>query len=147
MYLSVSKIIHQLWLNKWFFRFCILNGSVICYYFAKILLSLGLPCGSELKNPLANARDTGLITGSGRSLGAGNGNPLQYSCRKIPRTEEPGGLQSVGSQRVRHNWANKQQHQVMCHKNHIITDQKYKGNSYPCHHPSGKSSINVPFSG
>ena len=24
---------------------------------------------------------------------------------KIPRTEEPGGLQSVGSQRVKHNWA------------------------------------------
>ena len=134
MYLSVSKIIHQLWLNKWFFRFCILNGSVICYYFAKILLSLGLPCGSELNNPLANARDTGLILGSGRSLGAGNGNPLQYSCQKIPRTEEPGRLQSTGSQRVRHNWANKQQYQVMCHKNHIITDQKYKGNSYPCPH-------------
>ena len=29
------------------------------------------------------------------------GNPLQYSCtKKIPWTEEPGGLQSMGSQRV-----------------------------------------------
>ena len=34
--------------------------------------------------------------------GVGNGNPLQYSCLKIPWTEEPGGLQSVGSQRVGH---------------------------------------------
>ena len=34
-----------------------------------------------------------------------NGNPLQYSCLKIPWTEEPGRLQSVGSQRVGHNWA------------------------------------------
>ena len=36
----------------------------------------------------------GSISGSGRSPGGGNGNPLQYSWR-IPRTEEPGGLQSV----------------------------------------------------
>ena len=29
--------------------------------------------------------------------GEGNGNPLQYSCLEIPWTEEPGGLQSMGS--------------------------------------------------
>ena len=29
---------------------------------------------------------------------------------RIPSTEEPGGLQSKGSQRVRHNWANEQAH-------------------------------------
>ena len=34
-----------------------------------------------------------------------NGNPPQYSSWKIPRTEEPGGLQSTESQRVGHNWA------------------------------------------
>ena len=33
----------------------------------------------------------------------GNGNPLQYSCLGNPRTEEPGGLQSMGSQRVGHD--------------------------------------------
>ena len=36
-----------------------------------------------VKNPPANAgdvRDIGLILGSGRSPGEGNGNPLQYSC-------------------------------------------------------------------
>ena len=48
-------------------------------------------------------RDAGLTLGSGRSPGVGNGNPLQYSCLKIPWTEEPGGLQAVVSQRVRHN--------------------------------------------
>ena len=31
---------------------------------------------------------------------------------KIPRTEEPGGLQSIGSQRVRHDLATKQQPEV-----------------------------------
>ena len=57
-----------------------------------------------LKNLLANAgdaRDTGLIPGLERFLGEGNGNPLQYSClEKIPWTEEPGGLQSMGSQEL-----------------------------------------------
>ena len=38
-------------------------------------------------------------------IGEGNGNPLQYSCLKIPWTEEPGGLQSMGSRRVGHDWA------------------------------------------
>ena len=37
-----------------------------------------------VKNPPANARDEGLIPGSGRSPGKGNGNPLQYSCLGSP---------------------------------------------------------------
>ena len=37
------------------------------------------PGGSVIKNPPANAREDGLISGSGRSPGGGNGNPLQYS--------------------------------------------------------------------
>ena len=36
--------------------------------------------GSVVKNPSANAGDVGLIPGLERSLGKGNGNPLQYSC-------------------------------------------------------------------
>ena len=55
-------------------------------------------------NPPANAgrdpRDEGLIPGWGRFPGEGNGNPLQYSCLEIPCTEEPGGLQSMGSRRI-----------------------------------------------
>ena len=41
------------------------------------------PGGSVVKNLHVNtgdARDTGSITGSGRGLGEGNGNPPQYSC-------------------------------------------------------------------
>ena len=41
---------------------------------------LGFPGGSKVKNPLANAGDTGSIPGSGRSSGEGKSNPLQYSC-------------------------------------------------------------------
>ena len=43
--------------------------------------------GAVVKNPPANARDTGdagSIPGSGRSSGGGNGNPLQYSCQENP---------------------------------------------------------------
>ena len=46
--------------------------------------SLGLPCGSAVKNPLANRGDTGLISGLGRSPGGGHGNPLQDSCLENP---------------------------------------------------------------
>ena len=45
----------------------------------------GFPVGSVVKNhPLANAGDPGSIPGTGRSLGEGNGNPLQYSCLGNP---------------------------------------------------------------
>ena len=36
--------------------------------------------------------------------GKRHGNPLQYSCLKIPWTEEPGGLHSMESQRIGHDW-------------------------------------------
>ena len=38
------------------------------------------------------------------SIREGNGTPLQYSCWKIPWTEEPGRLQFMGSLRVGHDW-------------------------------------------
>ena len=37
--------------------------------------------------------------------GEGNGNPVRIVAWRIPRTEESGKLQSIGSQRVRHNWS------------------------------------------
>ena len=46
---------------------------------------LGFPGDSVVKNPPANAGDTGLILGLGRSPGEGNGNPVQYSCLEILR--------------------------------------------------------------
>ena len=66
----------------------------------------GFPGGSVIKNLPANvgeARDVGSIPGLGRFPGGGQGNPLQYSYLEIPWTEEPGGLQSMGLQRVRRN--------------------------------------------
>ena len=54
-----------------------------------------------VKNLPANAgdaRDVGSTPGLGRSPGIGNGNPLQYSCQKVPWTKEPGRLESMGLQ-------------------------------------------------
>ena len=56
-----------------------------------------------VKNPPANAgdpRDMVSIPGLGRSPGEGNGNPLQYPC--LENSMHSDGLQSVGSERVRH---------------------------------------------
>ena len=51
------------------------------------------------KDSTCNAGDLSAIPGWGRSPGEGIGNPLHYFTRKIPWTEKPGRLQSVGSQR------------------------------------------------
>ena len=40
--------------------------------------------GKEFAYNAGNTGDTGLIPGSGRSSGEGNGIPLQYSCRENP---------------------------------------------------------------
>ena len=61
--------------------------------------------GSGVKNLLSNVRDMDLILGSGQYPGVGNGNPLQYSCLENPWIEGPGGLQSMGSPGVGHDWA------------------------------------------
>ena len=72
------------------------------------MVSLGFSGGSVIKNLPANARDArdmGSIPELGRSPGGGNGNLLQYSCLGKPMEEEPGELQSMGSQRGRHDLA------------------------------------------
>ena len=54
---------------------------------------------SMVNNPPANAGDSDLIPGSGRSL---EEEIATHSCilaREIPQTEDPGGLQSIGSQK------------------------------------------------
>ena len=51
------------------------------------MLSRTSPCGSDGKASAYNAEDPGLIPGSGRSSGEGNGNPLQYSCLENPMDE------------------------------------------------------------
>ena len=57
--------------------------------------------GSDGKESACNSGDSGSIPGLGIHPREGNDNPLQYSCleNSVDR-EEPGGLRSVGSQRI-----------------------------------------------
>ena len=66
----------------------------------------------RLKNLPASAGDTGdpgSIPGSGRSSGGGHATHPSVLAWKIPWTEQPGGLQSMLSQRAGHDWATEQQ--------------------------------------
>ena len=49
-----------------------------------ISVYMGFSGDSVVKNLPANAGDVGLIPGSGKSPGEGNGNPPQYSCLENP---------------------------------------------------------------
>ena len=64
---------------------------------------IDFPGGSDGKASVYSVEDLGLIPGSGRSPGEVNSNPLEYSSLRILCTEEPGGLQSMGSQRIGHD--------------------------------------------
>ena len=63
-----------------------------------------------VKNPPANAGDMGSIRGWRRSLGEGNGNPLQYYCLDIPMDRGAwwAAVHEV-AKRVGHNLVTKQQ--------------------------------------
>ena len=61
----------------------------------------GFPGGSAVKNLPASAEDMDSVPGLGRSPGEGNGNRLSILAWRIPWNKEPGGLQSIGSQKSR----------------------------------------------
>ena len=64
--------------------------------------------GSDNKESACNAEDSGFIPGLEKSPGEGNGYPLQYSCLGNPMDREAWqAMPSMGSQRVRHDLANK----------------------------------------
>ena len=64
----------------------------------------GFSSSSDGKESTYNARDPGLIPRLRRSPGERNGFLPQYSCLdNSTQIEKPSGLQSMGSQRVRHN--------------------------------------------
>ena len=89
MYIFVKSSCCTLWISYIF---------VCQLYFSRGWWALNP--GDSVKNPPGMQVDQSLTSGSVRSSGEGNGNPLQYSCLEIPWTEEPGlGLQSMGSQK------------------------------------------------
>ena len=65
----------------------------------------GFPWWLRGKEIDCNAGDSGSIPGSGRSSGGAMATYSSILAWRIPWAEEPGGLQSTGSQKVRHDWA------------------------------------------
>ena len=63
---------------------------------------LDFPGGSDGKESTWIVGDPGSMSELERFPGEGKGNPLQFSCLRVLWTEEPGGLQDMGLQRVRH---------------------------------------------
>ena len=61
----------------------------------------GFPGSSDGKESACNSGHPGSISGSGRSPRDGNGTHSSILAWRIPGTEEHGGLESMGSQRVR----------------------------------------------
>ena len=84
---------------------CVKRGLLSSCRFLTVGASQVTLVVKNLPAKAGDIRDSGLVPGSGRSPGGGSGNPLQDSCLGNPRTEEPGGLQSTGLQRVGHNGA------------------------------------------
>ena len=59
-------------------------GEGVVREFGVDMYTLAFSCGSAAKESACCVGDLGLIPGSGRSPGEGNGNPLQYSCLENP---------------------------------------------------------------
>ena len=92
------------------------QGKSLYGYFKSMVFTLGLFCllGNIWQCLNAgDARDTGSMPGPGRSPGEGSSNPLQYSCLGNPMDRGACWLQSMGSQRVRHDLVTEQQHQKL----------------------------------
>ena len=97
------------WPERLLCGYLLANNSMNKVYFYCTLLQVLRDSQMVLavKNLFANAgdlRDMGLIPGSGRSSGEGNGNPLQYSCLENPMDRRVWRVTVHGSQRVGHNW-------------------------------------------
>ena len=69
------------------------DSKVLLQWISPLLLHLGLPQWLNGKESTCNSGDMGSIPGSGRSSGGG----------RILWTKKPGGLWSIGSQRVGHD--------------------------------------------
>ena len=69
----------------------------------KLYLRMGFPGDSDGKESVCNTGDLGSIPASGKFPGEGNGYHSSILAWRISGTEEPDGLQSMGSQRVGHD--------------------------------------------
>ena len=77
--------------------------NLFLYYLLYSSIYLSYSGGSDDKESICNAGDPGSIPGSGRSPEEGKLTLFSILAWRIPWTQEPGGLQSMESQRVGHD--------------------------------------------
>ena len=78
-------------------------------YLCPYIISLGFPGSSVVRNSPAKVGEAGSIPGSGKPLEKEMVTHSSILAWEIPWTEESGGLESMGLQRVSHNLMTKQQ--------------------------------------
>ena len=87
---------------------CMCVAESLCYspdhnVVNRLYANVGFPGGTVMENPPANGGDSGSITGQEDPLEKGTATQSSIFTWRVPWTEEPGGLQSMGLQRVRHD--------------------------------------------
>ena len=113
------KDVEGLWIHVTKWKKPAWRGRTLCDFNA-VTFGKGrtISGGSDSKESACNMGDLGSIPESGRSR-EGNGNHSSILAWRIPWTEEPAGLQSIGSQRVKHDWSDLAH---MCGHNKKIND-------------------------
>ena len=104
-------ILHHIFSDPWACRlFSVIIFGKFLFITSNILYILcvceGVLGGSDCKKSVCNAGEPGLIPVSGNPLQKGTATHSSTLAWRIPWTEEPGGLQSVESQRMGHDWEN-----------------------------------------
>ena len=112
MNLKKKIIVNNPWIEEEWVKFLLIyTGNQFTTFVAVMVYTIwsrDFPCGSDGKESACSAGEQSSIPGLGRSSIQGNSRILEYSsilAWRILWTEEPGELQSMVSQRVRHDWA------------------------------------------
>ena len=108
------------------YKLIVLNDVIFYFIFIQVVRFPRWLSGKKSACQYKRHRDVCLIPEMGRFPGVGNGNPLQHSCLETPWIEEPGGLQSMESQRGRSDWSHTYTHtDAICWKPwvHINTSE------------------------
>ena len=93
-----------------------LHDTVFFFFLVFISVQLGLPWWLRGKASACNVGDPGLIPGSGRSPGEGNGNPLQYSCLENSMGHNPWGRKELDTTKRLHFYFSQLIYHVLCFK-------------------------------
>ena len=107
-------------------------------YMLQLSCWMGFPSGSVVKNPPAMQETWVWSLGQEDPLEKEMATLSSILAWKIPWTEEPGGLQTIGLQRVRHDWAYR-------HYDGIISHSTCTDTFCLCIHPLMDTGVALPF--